>query len=103
MTDTKKAINSLVDPDAKQSQLEAAVQRAPIIQKNVTVRSVSNAEVSAGGSTLASPLVMTVLNTKIVNIPVPQGVNSVDVEVVQAYLLTDAKGKVFNVGVVDYP
>ena len=104
MATSKESINKLVDLDVKQSRLDEAAKRQVIPQRNVTVRPVSDSE-SGSGSGLTPPLTMRVDKVKTVNIPVPLGATSVDVDVVQSYTLTDSAGVpvILPVDILDYP
>ncbi|RLA46002.1 MAG: hypothetical protein DRR06_06045 [Gammaproteobacteria bacterium] len=58
-------------------------------------------ETNKGGP--VPPLTMVVTSTTIIQVPVPFGATSVDVEVVQSYTLKDANGSEYPVSITNYP
>jgi len=101
----QKDLSSLAERD--RSQRKTTVNRVARAAQPATTGIGDDQGIAAGGTSsgsgLTSPLTMQVLSTTVVSIPVPAGVDSVDVEVVQSYRLTDSEGVVLDVIVVGYP
>lgn len=104
------SINELVQKSTVSKTSNTAVSRGsrnPV--EGVTGSSAASQAVtspaSSGGVGLTAPLKMEVTQTKTVNIPVPLGATSVDVEVITGFTLTDSSETpvVLPVTVLDYP
>lgn len=99
----KRSLQKLVDTGIKRTVLKAATNN-PVnkVTFNKALKETPPDPITSG-SGLVNPVVMTVTGTTTVSIPVPPGATSVDVEVVQAFTLTDANSTAINVTVSAYP
>lgn len=97
--------NSTVSKASKTSVARGSRDPVKAVTGSSTSNQAAGVTASSEGVGLTAPLEMKVTQTKTINIPVPLGATSVDVQVITGFTLTDSSETpvVLPVAVIDYP